>query len=228
MGVRVDYANKVHVDNLDTIYITGAGVIDYPFKGISRDSAMGWQEPAFSSELTRSTDLVLSNIDKVDFGLVYRCEISYKYMNVQDYMILMRIAKQRTCNVKFYSREEGEWVRREMAFTGNESGKLYAFGPDYLGVSDISIKLVATNRDQVGLIKKSYTISYNANGGNGTIASQSVAYGDYYEISDGVGLTKPGYSLVGFNTKPDGSEWAYLPNQAITVFKDITLYAQWG
>ena len=102
MGVKVKYGDKIDVPNapngdgvrqLDTIYFTGAGYVDYPIKGISRDSALGWEEPVWGGDLTRSLDFVLTNIEDVAYGLVARCEISYKYMNVQDYIDLMRISK---------------------------------------------------------------------------------------------------------------------------------------
>mgnify|MGYP000675868806 CR=1 FL=1 len=69
MGVKIDYQNKIIVPNapngngkrqLDTIYFTAAGYVDYPIKGISRDSALGWEEPVWGGDLTRSTDFVLT------------------------------------------------------------------------------------------------------------------------------------------------------------------------
>ena len=87
MGVKIDYQNKIIVPNapnsdgvrqLDTIYFTVAGYVDYPIKGISRDSALGWEEPVWGGDLTRSTDFVLTNILDVDYGLVARLEVSYK------------------------------------------------------------------------------------------------------------------------------------------------------
>ena len=229
MATRVDYANSIEVDDLDTIYITGGGYVNYPFKGISRDSAMGWEEPVWGGDLTRSVDFVLSNIDDVDFGLVARCEISYKYMNVQDYIALCKIAKQRVCTANFFNRETGERVTQEMAFTGNELGKLYAFGKDYLGTTDVSIKLVATNRDRVGIISGTHTIRYVAWIGYGDSYSQTASWSESLKLSSGENFTyDPPFYFIGWNTKTDGSGYDYLPNQNITVFEDLNLYAQWG
>ena len=232
MSVRVDYANGIDnsVADLDVVYITAAGYVRYPFKGVSRDSAWGWDEAVFGGELTRSTDRVLSNIDDVEFGFVARCELSFKYMNMQDYLVLAKMLKQRTCVVDFYNRDTGERVSQEMAFTNTERGKVYKLGTDALGMLDVSIKLVATNRDDkmVNLIKSNFTISYNNNGGSGSIASATdVQYASVYEIADGSAFNRIGYALVGFNTKADGTGGAYLPNQHITVFDNLTLYAQW-
>lgn len=238
MGVKVDYKNKIVVPNapngdgvrqLDTIYFTAAGYVDYPIKGISRDSALGWEEPVWGGDLTRSTDFVLTNILDVDYGLVARLEVSYKYLNVPDYIALCKIAKERVCNVTYFNYEKGEWiVNQEFAFTKQEKSKLYAFGTDYLGLLDVSVKLVATNRDKVGLINTDFTITYNANGGSGTVASQSAKWGDNLDIATSSGLSYSGKTFKEWNTKADGVNGArYMPNQHKTMWENMTLYAIW-
>ena len=229
MGVKVDYANKINAQDLDTIYITGGGFIRRAFKGVSRDSAWGWEESVWGGDLIRSIDLILTNIEDVAYGLVARCEISYKYMNVQDYIDLMRISKERVVTVDYFNRETGQRVTQEMAFTGNELGKLYAFGTDYLGNQDVKIKLVATNREKANLIKSKITISYNANGGSGTIDNQTAKWSDNAILSDNNGdvMTKANSHIKQWNTKADGTGSAYGLGQHITCWKDMTLYAIW-
>lgn len=238
MGVKIDYKNKIIVPNapngdgkrqLDTIYFTAAGYVDYPIKGISRDSALGWEEPVWGGDLTRSTDFVLTNILDVDYGLVARLEVSYKYLNVQDYIALCKIAKERVCNVTYFNYEKGEWVvNQEFAFTKQEKSKLYAFGTEYLGLLDVSVKLVATNRDKVGLINTDFTITYNANGGSGTVASQSAKWGENINIATSSDLSYSGKTFKEWNTQADGNGGRYLPNQSKTMWENMTLYAIWG
>lgn len=238
MGVKIDYQNKIIVPNapngngkrqLDTIYFTAAGYVDYPIKGISRDSALGWEEPVWGGDLTRSTDFVLTNILDVDYGLVARLEVSYKYLNVQDYIALCKIAKERVCNVTYFNYEKGEWiVNQEFAFTKQEKSKLYAFGTEYLGLLDVSVKLVATNRDKVGLINTDFTITYNANGGSGTVASQSAKWGENINIATSSDLSYSGKTFKEWNTQADGNGGRYLPNQSKTMWENMTLYAIWG
>lgn len=229
MGAIVDYKNKKTVDNLDTIYITGAGYINRAFKGVGRDSAWGWEEPVFGGNLTRSTNLVLQNIDTVNFGLVARVELNFKYMNISDYIALCQMAKQRTVMVNFFNRETGERQTQEMAFTENSIGQLYAFRTDYLGILDVSIKLVATNRDKENLINTGITISYDSNGGTGSISSQSATWSDEVKLSDGEGFTysDSGYHIKEWNTSKDGTGSAYGLSQRITVWKSMKLYAIW-
>lgn len=237
MGVKIDYQNKIIVPNapngngnrqLDTIYFTGAGYVDYPIKGISRDSALGWEEPVWGGDLTRSTDFVLTNILDVDYGLVARLEVSYKYLNVQDYIALCKIAKERVCNVTYFNYEKGEWVvNQEFAFTKQEKSKLYAFGTEYLGLLDVSVKLVATNRDKTDLIATDFTITYNANGGSGTVASQSAKWGDNLDIATSSGLSYSGQTFKEWNTMANGKGGHYMPNQHKTMWENMTLYAIW-
>lgn len=237
MGVKIDYKNKIIVPNapngdgkrqLDTIYFTGAGYVDYPIKGISRDSALGWEEPVWGGDLTRSTDFVLTNILDVDYGLVARLEVSYKYLNVQDYIALCKIAKERVCNVTYFNYEKGEWVvNQEFAFTKQEKSKLYAFGKEYLGLLDVSVKLVATNRDKTELIATDFTITYNANGGSGTVASQSAKWGDNLDIATSSGLSYSGQTFKEWNTQANGQGGHYMPNQHKTMWENMTLYAIW-
>lgn len=237
MGVKIDYQNKIIVPNapngdgkrqLDTIYFTGAGYVDYPIKGISRDSALGWEEPVWGGDLTRSTDFVLTNILDVDYGLVARLEVSYKYLNAQDYIVLCKIAKERVCNVTYFNYEKGEWVvNQEFAFTKQEKSKLYAFGKEYLGLLDVSVKLVATNRDKTELIATDFTITYNANGGSGTVASQSAKWGDNLDIATSSDLSYSGQTFKEWNTQANGKGGHYMPNQHKTMWENMTLYAIW-
>ena len=238
MGVKAKYRDKIDVPNapngdgvrqLDTIYFTGAGYVDYPIKGISRDSALGWEEPVWGGNLTRSTDFVLTNVLDVDYGLVARLEVSYKYLNVQDYIALCKIAKERVCNVTYFNYEKGEWVvNQEFAFTKQEKSKLYAFGTEYLGLLDVSVKLVATNRDKTDLIATDFTITYNANGGSGTVASQSAKWGDNIDIATSSGLSYSGKTFKEWNTMANGKGGHYMPNQHKTMWENMTLYAIWG
>lgn len=229
MGVKVDYANKINAEDLDTIYITGGGFVRRAFKGVSRDSAWGWEEPVWGGDLTRSLDFILTNIEDVAYGLVARCEISYKYMNVQDYIDLMKISKERVVTVNYFNRETGKRVTQEMAFTGNELGKLYAFGVDYLGTQDVKIKLVATNREKADLIKSKIMITYDSNGGSGSVNAQTTCYSDNVVLFDNANetLKKSNSHIKQWNTRADGSGSAYGLGQHITCWNDLKLYAIW-
>lgn len=237
MGATVDTKNAINVkisnpvnknDGADVIYITAAGYTRYPFRCATPDSDLGWDEPIWGADLTRSTDFVLTNILDVDYGLVARVEISYAYMNIADYKVLCKISKERVCYVTYFNRETATWVTdQEFAFTSQSLKQLYAFGSSYFGVRDISIALVATNRDRVGLINTDFTITYNTNGGSGTVASQSAKWGENINIASSSDLSYSGKTFKEWNTQANGRGGRYLPNQSKTMWENMTLYAIW-
>ena len=75
-----------------------------------------------------------------------------------------------------------------------------------------------------------FTITYDANGGTGTVANQTVAFRQPFTTNNGSSLSRSGYSLSGWNTSSDGNGTNYMPNQNVTTYSDandITLYAMW-
>ena len=71
-------------------------------------------------------------------------------------------------------------------------------------------------------------ISYNANGGNGEIAAVEPEE-KTVTLSDGTGFTGKNehYTLLGWNTKADGTGTSYDLGQTIEVNTAMTLYAMW-
>ena len=71
-----------------------------------------------------------------------------------------------------------------------------------------------------------YTITFNANGGSGSMSSKTVSAG--YSVSLPANtFTRSGYEFVGWNTNADGYGVSYTNGQNITPSGNITLYAQW-
>lgn len=72
------------------------------------------------------------------------------------------------------------------------------------------------------------TITYNANGGSGSMDSQTVDIGDDVIISAN-GYTAPTEKyFVEWNTAANGTGASYLPEETITLSSSITLYAIWA
>ena len=71
-----------------------------------------------------------------------------------------------------------------------------------------------------------YTVTYDANGGRGTMASQTVNAGDSVTIRSNA-FTRSNYAFDGWNTRADGRGTSYGPGDSLTVNGNITLYAQW-
>ena len=70
------------------------------------------------------------------------------------------------------------------------------------------------------------TLSFDANGGEGTMAAQTFEAGVSQAIAANA-FTRSGYTFTGWNTRADGSGTSYTNGQKITLSQDITLYAQW-
>lgn len=73
-----------------------------------------------------------------------------------------------------------------------------------------------------------FSVSFNANGGDGTITSiTDIVCGGTATLTENT-FTRTNYTFVGWNTQADGNGTAYADKASITNIKtDITLYAQW-
>lgn len=77
----------------------------------------------------------------------------------------------------------------------------------------------------------SYTVSFDANGGTGSIAKKNFSYDLSAALPDS-GVSRTGYTLSGWNSAKDGSGTAYTPGKSVrnlssTQGSTLTLYAQW-
>ena len=73
---------------------------------------------------------------------------------------------------------------------------------------------------------RSYVLTYDANGGTGTMQPQRFTAGVAKKLSPN-SFTRPGYTFIGWNTAADGSGTSYREDTNFTASSSITLYAQW-
>ena len=117
-----------------------------------------------------------------------------------------------------YGKGEGRRISQYVkgdSFTGNANKTIYA-----------------------GWYAQGYTISYNSNGGTGTMASDTVSTGSKATIKSNT-FTKTGYKFVGWTTKSDGTDdgygwnpgwsgtWNYDNGQYGIANDKLVLYARW-
>ena len=74
--------------------------------------------------------------------------------------------------------------------------------------------------------KETYTVTFNANGGTGTMSAQTFTEGEAQALTRNA-FTYDGYTFTGWNTVQGGSGASYSDQQTITATADMTLYAQW-
>jgi len=72
-----------------------------------------------------------------------------------------------------------------------------------------------------------YTITYNSNGGEGSMSPQTLSKGDGQRLNENLYM-KENYTFKSWNTKEDGTGIEYEDRDFIEpITEDITLYAQW-
>ena len=71
-----------------------------------------------------------------------------------------------------------------------------------------------------------YTVTFNANGGDGETPARTVDYGTDVALTSAYNWD--GHIQMGWNTAADGSGDAYALTDTLNVTADVTLYAQWA
>ncbi len=72
-----------------------------------------------------------------------------------------------------------------------------------------------------------YKVTYSANGGSGTVASQTIEPFTSFTLNTN-SFTRTGYHFTGWNTRSNGSGTSYSNSQAMDpITADLNLYAQW-
>lgn len=102
---------------------------------------------------------------------------------------------------------------------GNWSNFGYATSFDYVRITD-------TQPQPTG-----YTVTFDGNGGSGTMADQSFEYGEEKALTANV-FIRTGHDFTGWNTEADGSGTSYTDEREVKNLTDtdggtVTLYAQW-
>ncbi|HEY5266696.1 MAG TPA: InlB B-repeat-containing protein, partial [Acidimicrobiales bacterium] len=79
---------------------------------------------------------------------------------------------------------------------------------------------------QITFTASSETVTFNSNGGSGTMSGETAPYGVATELTDNA-FTRSGYFFAGWNTQRNGSGTAYQDDANYSFTSGVTLYAQW-
>jgi uncharacterized repeat protein (TIGR02543 family) len=101
---------------------------------------------------------------------------------------------------------------------------LYLDGQEITVTSDMTLYAKWTE-DTPGPV--SVVVTFNANGGTGTMQPQTFQSGVRQELTANA-FTREGYTFVKWNTIADGSGLHYYDEQDIVIYESMTLYAQWS
>ena len=72
-----------------------------------------------------------------------------------------------------------------------------------------------------------YAIEYDKNGGTGTITNQRKTHGTNITLNNGTGLSKTGYTFIGWSENQTATQAQYGKNASYTANKSVKLYAVW-
>ena len=102
---------------------------------------------------------------------------------------------------------------KRIAFRWYKTGTWYT-----CGIDDICV-----------MTSTSYTVTYDANGGSGTMTGPNSPYvsGSTVTVMSNAFTAPSGMAFSGWNTAADGSGTSYDPNDTFTISANTTLYAQW-
>lgn len=229
MSYYNDKTKAKTVTNADVFYVTGAGYVNYPIRRVDSESPMGWEEPVWGNLNRSPSTFSFTNLDKVNFGVVFRFEVNIKFLSFEDYQVIRKLSKQRQFYIRGLNRDNGEFETHEMTFTKAELTKMRIIDNNYYGAFDTSLTMVATNRENAGNIQKEFKIEYDNNGGTGNIEPDVAMWSDLVVLSNNPQsiMSNAGYHIKEWNTKPDGSGESFGLGQQLTVWKDYKLYAIW-
>lgn len=116
--------------------------------------------------------------------------------------------------------QDGSWIAEQL-----EKYPDYELPVNF--TNTITLNKNVENTVEITLVRKTYTVTYNPNGGTGAMDPGTVKSGEDYTV-EGNEFTKTGYKFTGWNTRQDGTGTGYSENATIAeVRENITLYAQW-
>lgn len=102
---------------------------------------------------------------------------------------------------------------------------------------EVQIRFAATSTHDASLwsvsrtlIHPTYTISYNNNGGTGSISNQTKFHGTLNPVNlgDGANFSRPGWHITGWNTASHGLGDSYALNSSYTANAELNLFAIWS
>ena len=174
-------------------------------------------------------------------GLQLQSGGKYLYSSSSDGLSMHTLDAGRSWYYKAYDGDTDKhilWLIKSTSADGwTSAGNTYKYYLDYSSgtyFTDQHIENGNTVQGTSGLPKiylyteapegETYTLSYDANGGTGSMSSQTNK--TTYTVKSN-SFTKEGYEFTKWNTKADGTGTDYEPGASITITEDTTLYAQW-
>ncbi|MCD7947350.1 MAG: S-layer homology domain-containing protein [Oscillospiraceae bacterium] len=142
-----------------------------------------------------------------------------------------------------YTQEHVDYANLELGaaveFIGNHASAWYSVPQDaatrFPNIATFSASILDHPLNNYDINSALYTVTYDANGGSGTVLDTTeynpgalASVLAHNSTNDGgTGMTNSGYQFTAWNTDPDGDGASYLAGDAITMDRNVVLYAQW-
>lgn len=155
---------------------------------------------------------------------------------IQVFLISANATSERTLNI--YSGSYGGTLlttftaattaaKQSYSYTG--SATTIYMGSANSGINFYAINVVYSGGDEPPTPPTpTYTLSYDENGGTGTMDSQSAESGQSVTVLANAFTAPTGYTFKEWNTNGKGSGTKYTAGQSVTLTEDLTLYAVWS
>ena len=219
--------NEQKLENeLTELYKNGLIVINgYEFYPYEISGFGNTNTKTYAITPTRGEDFSISNINDIPTAEIPRLRLNFDIMSLDVWRRLKLAMKPNEFPVTYYDWEYDRVVTHKMYFASQDDIDIFQnFGvrQEYYIMSKKTVDIVGTMN---GL--DTVTVTYNANGGNGTVTSHSVSPNELFNLSNGSGLTRPNYTLIKWNTSPNGDGADYQLGMGIIISENLLLYAVW-
>lgn len=148
--------------------------------------------------------------------------VTWNVMKFSDYSQLMRLIQVDELVTEYYDTNEQKYKRAKFYVQQPTYNKLYTMQMEYQFVTGLQL-IFAGTMNEVDTI----TVSYNANGGVGSVSAVTGYSGDEITIDNGSNLSRANFTFKEWNTKADGTGNVYKPNSVAVLTYSLELYAQW-
>jgi len=113
----------------------------------------------------------------------------------------------------------------------DQSGNTYIFSSGAAGKHTVGLFVEKDGRlyntNIIITVVVPYTITFDANGGSGTVPTQTILPGSNVTLPSGDVLSRTGYTFGGWNTNNSGTGTNYNVGSFYTPTGNVTLYARW-
>ena len=133
--------------------------------------------------------------------------------------------------IAWYANDGSGSFGAQQLITTAANGAYSVSTADLDGDGDLDVLSASRTDDKIAWyenVNPSYALTFNANGGVGTMANQEIEEGIAAALTVNT-FTRDGFTFVGWNTAADGTGTFYADQAAYTMGSaNVPLYAQWG